>query len=158
MRVTGRHPSDVDGPIQMEAVRWKFYFVSLHSFHQYCGRSLGSLLALCWSVRVMPRFSLILTTAYFMFPSPWYSHTFAECQFLITFPSFTTGLIPPILEYWEASLFFFSLLMIMSVCSLVLRSYPQTKNKKGRVWASMFLFKFAIWSGELALFEQHRSV
>lgn len=157
MRVTGRHPSDVDGPIQMEAVRWKFYFVSLHSFHQYCGRSLGSLLALCWSVRVMPRFSLILTTTYFMFPSPWYSHTFAECQFLITFPSFTTGLIPPILEYWEASLFFFLFAddyeRMLSGSPLI----PPKKTKKG-VLASMFLFKFAIWSGELALFEQHRSV
>lgn len=134
MRVSGPHPSDVDGPIHIEAVRWKFYFVSLHSFRQYCGRSLGSLLSLHWSVCVMPRFSLILTDSrHCIFhvsatlvlshccrmPIP---HHCSQLYYIHWSPPSHFRIMRSI------SIFFFSLLMIMSVCSLVLHSYLKKKG------------------------------
>lgn len=89
----------------------------------YCGRSLSSLLAPRWCVRVMPGFWSSLTSAFSAVLLP--SH---QRRRKIHIPL-------TIVQWWSLSiffiLFFISLLMITSLCALILHSYlPKIYLKK----------------------------
>lgn len=149
MRGTGPHPSNVDGPIHMEAVRWKFDFVLLHSFHQYCGRSLGSLLVL----QCARDASILADSHHFVF------HVSAT---LVTNAS-SSSVFPALQHPLVSPPSHFRILRTISIFFSLCGDYDRMLSAsllipEKRVWASMFLFNFAIWSGELALFEQHGSV